>query len=252
MSFCIRVAGHTVLIHHRYPLIRAISEAYMIPLDDVSDSVSSAPATETTCLPHFSIFVTDNDLEYEQKQCSHPLSDAYAECLAIHRKLSQALVRHGILLIHSAAVAVDGEAYIFIAPSGVGKSTHVAQWLTHFGDRAIVVNGDKPYYGFDGHILRVYGTPWCGKEGWGANITMPVKAFCLVERGTTNAVVPMNTRDAVEALFGQVLMPEDPESSPVFMAVLDRIIHKIPFYRMQCTISAEAAVVAYRAMSEKE
>ena len=48
------------------------------------------------------------------------------------------------MMIHSSAVVVDGKAYLFSAPSGTGKSTHTAFWLKKFGDRAYILNDDKP------------------------------------------------------------------------------------------------------------
>ena len=39
---------------------------------------------------------------------------------------------------------VDDYAYVFSADSGTGKSTHTQLWLEHFGDRAYILNDDKP------------------------------------------------------------------------------------------------------------
>lgn len=56
---------------------------------------------------------------------------------------TQLLKFRGILL-HSSCVVVDGAAYAFSADSGTGKSTHTALWLKHFGNRAYMLNDDKP------------------------------------------------------------------------------------------------------------
>ena len=40
-------------------------------------------------------------------------------------------------VLHSSAIAVDGNAYLFSAHSGTGKSTHTSLWLDHFKDRAL-------------------------------------------------------------------------------------------------------------------
>ena len=47
-------------------------------------------------------------------------------------------------MLHSSAVVVDGRAYLFTASSGTGKSTHTKLWLELFGEKAYILNDDKP------------------------------------------------------------------------------------------------------------
>ena len=47
-------------------------------------------------------------------------------------------------MLHSSAVVADGKAYLFTADSGTGKSTHTQLWPRMFGDRAYILNDDKP------------------------------------------------------------------------------------------------------------
>ena len=75
---------------------------------------------------------------------------------------TQLLKFRGILL-HSSCVVVDGVAYAFSADSGTGKSTHTALWLKHFGDRAYMLNDDKPAIRLVGDRVYACGTPWSGK-----------------------------------------------------------------------------------------
>lgn len=51
------------------------------------------------------------------------------ETLAVYRKLAQLLVQEDILLMHGSVVAVDGQAYLFTAKSGIGKTTHTSLWM---------------------------------------------------------------------------------------------------------------------------
>ena len=57
---------------------------------------------------------------------------------------TQLLLHNGIML-HSSCVVVDDKAYLFTARSGTGKSTHTRLWCQLFGDRAVMVNDDKPF-----------------------------------------------------------------------------------------------------------
>ena len=45
---------------------------------------------------------------------------------------SQALVPYGVLSFHASAVELDEKAYMFLGPSGTGKSTHAALWRSAF------------------------------------------------------------------------------------------------------------------------
>lgn len=71
-------------------------------------------------------------------------SKGMLESLAVYRKISEIMVEHDTFLFHCSAVAVDGRAYLFTAPSGTGKSTHTRLWREVFGERAVMVNDDKP------------------------------------------------------------------------------------------------------------
>jgi hypothetical protein len=72
-------------------------------------------------------------------------------------------------LMHGAVVVVDGSIYMFTAPSGTGKSTHVALWKKYFKNVEII-NGDKPFSRVDESSVWVYGIPWpvkkAGRRMW--------------------------------------------------------------------------------------
>ncbi len=46
--------------------------------------------------------------------------------------------------MHGAVVSWKQEGYIFTAPSGTGKTTHVRLWKEHLGPDVEIINGDKP------------------------------------------------------------------------------------------------------------
>ncbi len=231
--FCIKIAGISIAIENRYPYVEKLCADYLT--DDA---------------PLFTVSATDDDIKAEHEMGGRGYPDRIVEATCLHRAIVKQMVNYGIILIHSAVVAVDGEAYVFMAKSGVGKSTHLRQWLAHFGSRAMIVNGDKPMYSFDGDTLMVHGSPWKGKEGWGENISMPVKALCLLERGEQNEIRRATQSEAITKLFHQILVPNDASELAVFMPLINRIISEVPFYRLRCTISEEAAKVAYETMSK--
>ena len=114
----------------------------------------------------------------------------YLEELAIYRQIAEQAPERGVLLFHGSAVAVDGQTYLFTAKSGTGKSTHTRLWRQRFGDRALMVNDDKPLLRFTETEVLVCGTPWNGKHHLSAPVQLPLKALCVLMRSSfvTNQV----------------------------------------------------------------
>ena len=78
---------------------------------------------------------------------------------------------------------MDGQAVLFTAKSGTGKSTHTKLWRDLFGERAVMVNDDKPLLRILKDGVLVCGTPWDGKHRLSTNCALPLKAICILERG---------------------------------------------------------------------
>ena len=93
--------------------------------------------------PAFSIFATNEQIIKEREK-SPEFSDDILENTCIYRNICNELLKYNAILIHSAALSVDNQAYLFSANSGTGKTTHMNLWQERFGERAFVINGDKP------------------------------------------------------------------------------------------------------------
>ena len=209
--------------------------------------------------PDFCVEATAEDLVFERKKSEREdalegipvrhFSDAYLETIALQRKIAEALFAHDILLFHGSVVAVDGQGYLFTAKSGTGKSTHTRLWREVFGQRAVMVNDDKPFLQItDGSVLA-HGTPWNGKHGLGSNLCVPLKAICLLERGEQNKIEKIPAKDAVFMLLQQSNRPLAPQKLPKYKELLDKLSGGVEFYKMQCNMDPGAAVLAYEAMS---
>ena len=84
------------------------------------------------------------------------------ESLCIYRAIAEQLPRFDRFVFHGAAIEYDGSAYLFTAPSGTGKTTHINLWRKYLGDKVDIINGDKPIIKVN-ETATVYGTPWAGK-----------------------------------------------------------------------------------------
>ena len=169
------------------------------------------------------------------------------EQLAILRKIADALLCDGILLMHGAVVALNGFAYMFVAPSGVGKTTRIKLWMDEFPD-SIVVNGDKPLIKITDSEVLVCGTPWCGKEGWNTNIQVPLHSIFILERASQsieNNVKKLTFSQAFPALLQQTNYDKTKISTQRTIELLGSMSRKVNLYKFCSTPTADAIRMAY-------
>lgn len=195
--------------------------------------------------------VTQQEIEKERSLQSDVFSDGYLETICLYRKLALEMLRHNVFIMHASVVEVDGEGYAFLAHSGTGKTTQTRLWLEYFGDRARVINGDKPLIRIcaDGSFIA-YGTPWCGKEGMGCNASVPLKALFLLERATVPTCEPAEQEYSIDRLFHQLLMPEKPEQMMLLLDMVDKLVGTVPCYRLRCDMTFHSVLAAYNAANE--
>lgn len=231
-AFQIRVADHRIEITSCYPQIRLLCEEYLCEKG----------------APEYSIRVTEQEIRREQPEGVPDFSAGYLETLAIYRKLADWMMDQDTVLLHGSAVSVHGRAYLFTAPSGTGKSTHTSLWRDIFGNAAVMINDDKPLLKIEKHQVTVYGTPWNGKHRLGNNISAPLQGICILRQGRENSIQPVKKKEAFQTLFNQIYRPfEDSGKMLRLLALMDDLL-EIPVWKMDCTISREAAVLAYETM----
>lgn len=243
VSFRIALAGQVIGVSALYEQTRTFCKNYL----------TDAPAS-------FEVAVTPADIAYERQRSARAdelegaavreHAEPYLETLAVYRKLAQLLVQDDILLMHGAVVAVDGQAYLFTAKSGTGKTTHTQLWMQQFGDRAVMVNGDKPLLHITSEGVTVYGTPWDGKEHLSTNTSCPLKALCILTRSKTNHIERISKKEALPMLCQQSYRPCSPIGTQKMLALVDRLGSSVPLYRLGCNMEPEAALVAYHGMNQ--
>ena len=210
--------------------------------------------------PVFTVCPTQDDLdairrqfEKERLENGEPLLDypeAYLENNALHALIAERIAHCGALLMHGSAIVVDGEAYLFTARSGTGKSTHTRLWRERFGDRAYMLNDDKPMLRADGGRVTVYGTPWDGKHHLSRNTSAPLKALVQLERGKENHIEPLSPAQMLPALITAAYRSADRETAECILALESEILQHVSLYRLVCNMDPDAADVAYRGMNE--
>lgn len=241
-QFTIHIAGQAVGVSAQYISTRQYCESY----------ISNVGAV-------FSVAITPRDISHEQELNNReraieglPPSSVHGALLentALQRKIAEKLFEYDTVLFHGSVISVDGEGYLFTAKSGTGKSTHTRLWREMLGNRAVMVNDDKPFLQVRNDGVRVYGSPWNGKHGLGNNMDVPLKAICILDRGDQNEIARISAKDALPMLLQQSNRPMQPHLFPKYLEILEKIANNIAFYRLKCNMEPEAALISYQTMS---
>lgn len=227
----IELAEIVFRINNQYPFVEELCRDYIVKKE-----------------VDFEISISFKEINKEKLRSKYNQHDGYYESLVVYRKICNKIADYDGVLCHCAVVAIDNKAYAFSAKSGVGKSTHIDLWKKMFGDRVTIVNGDKPIIRLKNRKLYVYGTPWCGKEGWNTNTSVVLAGFCLLERDSENKIKQVRKELLIKNLFNQILIPDTKERIEAVMRVMNYLIENIPCYKLQCTISNDAVKVAYNGL----
>ena len=209
--------------------------------------------------PECTVTVTPEDLVFEQLMLEREaveeglkirkFKEPFLERATIQRKVADHLLGRDTLMMHGSTVAVDGKAYLFTAPCGTGKSTHTRLWRERFGDRAVMVNDDKPFLQITPNRVLAYGSPWSGKHGLATNVCVPLQGICLLHRGTENVIRPIAAEELLPMLRHQAHIPDDSCLSVKAYSLVDALADSVPLWEMFCNKNQEAAEVSYGSMS---
>ena len=192
------------------------------------------------------ISVSEEEILAENKNGGNwPFS--YLEFLAIYRKICKELLKEDILLFHCSALSIDGKAYLFTGPSGTGKSTHARLWRERFGDKIVTINDDKPLLRFFDKGIRVYGTPYGGKDNLQTNTSEFVKGIVILHQNPENYIRKIKAREAYPMLLNQTNRINSAGEMEKILNLVDKL-SKVPVFELNCTISQEAVQMAYNTL----
>lgn len=232
--FSVRIAGLTIDFAHRYEYVRRLCRDYR---------------TSSDSAPDISVRATEEQIEAERRNAETDLPADYAESLCLFRSLAEQIPLTGRAVFHGAAIEYQGKGYLFTAPSGTGKSTHIALWRRVIGDAVGIVNGDKPILRLTEDGVEVCSTPWAGKENWQRNVSVPLGALCLLERGETDRIRHVDPSQVIDRLMAQIYLPRDSAAAAATLDLMDALISRVPIYLLACTPTRQAVEAAFPALT---
>lgn len=230
-----KIADMTVAVRHESAVLERNGKKYE---SDFSEE------------PDIYIDITDEQIDKIMK-CNKTFDRDYAEYFLTGLCFYQKIIPFNGFMLHSSCVAVDGKAYLFTADSGIGKSTHVSLWKELLGDKASVINDDKPVMKYiDGKFI-VYGTPWSGKNDESTNASASVSAVVFLERGKEFSINDISGEDAVARIMPQLLHYISLENADIQFDMIDKLLRNVPAFVMKCTPDISSAESAWQYLSDR-
>ena len=203
MNFKIKLAEIPIQVQSQYDSLKEYCKDYVVEESEnrTSDAGTSQMRkdyrqAEEGSKNGLEIVITPDDIERErengqeeaeQKSTASQYSPEYLETLVLLRKIAEELPDRDTFLMHGAVISWKDNAYMFTAPSGTGKSTHISLWRKYLGEGVQSINGDKPFLSVSDTEVRAYGTPWAGKERWQHNTSAPLKGICILSQAKENS-----------------------------------------------------------------
>lgn len=185
---------------------------------------------------------------------SDSLDDAYYESLAAYRKICEIMPSFNTFLMHGSVIAYNGWGYMFIAPSGVGKTTRTRLWLNEY-PKSIVINGDKPLLSIVNEHVYAYGTPWSGKENWNTNTSIQLRAIFVLERthdDEESSIQELRLSEAYPYLISQTYLPFDKFTMRKTLTLLKTVGERVKVYLFRSTYDSKSIRLAYETAKPKE
>lgn len=150
----------------------------------------------------------------------------------------------GTLEMHASVVVNAGRAYLFLAKSGTGKSTHSSLWLKHVPGSTLL-NDDNPVVRtYPDGTVTVFGSPWSGKTPCYKNESYPAGAFVKITRSLQNSIRKLDILSSYALLFSSSSgFKGDETMSDGLHESFERVIAGVPCYELECRPDEEAARV---------
>ena len=148
----------------------------------------------------------------------------------------------GMYVIHSASILHNGNAWLFSALSGTGKSTHTNIWHKLYGTPFL--NGDLNLLAFDEGRPVVKGIPWCGTSGICTTEMYPLGGIFLLARNQNNYIEEMEPGAGVLGIQMRFISPKwNAKQAADSIDFARHIVEAAKVARLHCNMEDEAAEV---------
>lgn len=190
--------------------------------------------------------VKPNPVDEAQAVMENP-SEEEREYICCGAAFCRGIIGHGRFFLHASAVAYEGAAYLFSAPSGTGKSTHTALWRELFPN-SYILNDDKPVIWPEKERITVWGTPFSGRTDLQVNRGVPLKGICFLKQDTENQIRQVTEAEALALMLNNTWRPRDSRGMERLLDMIEQVVIRSKVYELRCTKEPDAAKLSYSVM----
>lgn len=160
------------------------------------------------------------------------------------------------IILHSSFIKYNGEAILFTAPSGTGKSTQADLWEKYAnaeiinGDRSVLSVGDcydmnirkdiKGTLANDKSFAKVgvyaHGLPFCGTSGIDKNTVLGVRAIIYLQQGIVNSACKISKNEIIKKIFSETTKNLwNQKYIDKAIKIIENIAQNVEIYKYTCT-----------------
>ncbi len=150
-------------------------------------------------------------------------------------ELELLLTKLGVFSLHSSLVRRrEGDAILFTAPSGTGKSTQAGLW-EQFAC-AETLNGDRSMLRRIDGVWTAFGSPFAGSSGIFRNESAPVRALIVLRQAPENTIRRLPLAEAFRAIYSESVVPRwHQDAHQRVISLVTEIVSEVPVYLLACT-----------------
>lgn len=159
------------------------------------------------------------------------------------------VARAGGFVFHSAYIEWQGQAILFTAPSGTGKSTQAELWRECRG--AEVINGDRSAVRVTETGVTASGVPFAGSSQICKNKTLPLAAIVYLAQAPETSIRKLRGFEAFRRIWeGISINAWDREDVELVSEATRKVAQTVPVYYLPCTPDESAVIALERALKE--
>lgn len=165
--------------------------------------------------------------------------------------LEHMLTALGAVSLHSSFITHCGQAILFSAPSGTGKSTQAALWEQYA--HAEQINGDRSVIRCVDGVWTAFGFPFAGSSGIYKNKSAPIRAIVVLRQAKDNTIERLGASEAFRLLYSETAIQRwNTQGHAAAVDLLIRLSAAVPVYRLCCTPDARAVELLQQTLSSQE
>ncbi|MBS1403037.1 MAG: hypothetical protein HPZ79_08680 [Oscillospiraceae bacterium] len=165
--------------------------------------------------------------------------------------LEHMLTALGAVSLHSSFITHNGQAILFSAPSGTGKSTQAALWEQYA--HAEQINGDRSVIRCVDGVWTAFGFPFAGSSGIYKNKSAPIRAIVVLRQAPENTIERLAAPEAFRLLYSETAIQRwNTQGHAAAVDLLIRLSAAVPVYRLCCTPDALAVDLLQTTLASQE